>query len=230
MFYDETQAINSVGEEPSLVFQLIKEDHMLIVEKVLSKKIVDINICDDLGNNLMMKLLKHGSYDIILKNMSNPDWDINKQNNEGDTFGHILATINYVNVAPIINKLKKNKTFIPNIKNNKGETILDKSINNNYIYTTIKILEDSRFNNIDIVSFKNLYDTYIKSNHYGKYSKVTNLEIIVDNLENRNLLPRMEKLIEVIRENFEVIKEEFFKNKYVCLDKIIKDLLIESNA
>ena len=230
MFYDETQAINSVGEEPSLVFQLIKEDHMLIVEKVLSKKIVDINICDDLGNNLMMKLLKHGSYDIILKNMSNPNWDINKQNNEGDTFGHILATINYVNVAPIINKLKKNKTFIPNIKNNKGETILDKSINNNYIYTTIKILEDSRFNNIDIVSFKNLYDTYIKSNHYGKYSKVTNLEIIVDNLENRNLLPRMEKLIEVIRENFEVIKEEFFKNKYVCLDKIIKDLLIESNA
>ncbi|MDD3241935.1 MAG: hypothetical protein PHQ64_04125 [Bacilli bacterium] len=230
MFYDETQAISSVGEEPSLVFQLIKEDHISIVEKVLSKRIIDINICDDLGNNLMMRLLKHGSYDIVLKNMSNPDWDINKQNNDGDTFGHILATINYVNVAPIINKLKKNKTFIPNIKNNKGETILDKSINNNYIYTTIKILEDSRFNNIDIVSFKNLYDTYIKSNHYGKYSKVTNLEIIVDNLENRQLLPRMEKLIEVIKENFEVIKDEFFKNKYGCLDKIIKDLLTESNA
>ena len=38
---------------------------------------------------------------------------------------------------------KKNKDFLPNIKNNKGETILDKSINDNYIYTTVKILEDS---------------------------------------------------------------------------------------
>ena len=32
--------------------------------------------------------------------------------------------------------------FLPNIKNNKGETILDRSINGNYIYTTVKILEE----------------------------------------------------------------------------------------
>ena len=67
--------------------------------------------------------------------------------------------------------------------------------NDNYIYTTVKILEDSRFNNIDVVSFKRLYDTYIKSNKYGKYSKLTNLEIIVNNLTDKKLLPRMEQLI-----------------------------------
>ena len=74
--------------------------------------------------------------------------------------------INYLEVKEIIEKLLKRVEFMPNIKNNKGETILDKSINNNYIYTTAKILSDRRFNNINMVSFKNLYDTYIKSNNY----------------------------------------------------------------
>ena len=230
MFYEETQAIKAVEGDPSLVFQLIKENHIEIVEKVLSKKMIDINLCDDLGNNVMMRLLIHGSYDVVLNHMNYEGWDINHQNNEGDTFAHYLSMINYVNVAPIIAKLKRNKNYIPNIKNNKGETILDKSINNNYMYTTMKILEDSRFNNIDIVSFKNLYDTYIKSNQYGKYSKLTNLEIIVDNLEDRQLLPRMQRLIQIIKENFEIIKNEFLSNKSTCLDNIISDLLVESNA
>ena len=34
---------------------------------------------------------------------------------------------NYVDIAKILEILLKNKTFIPNLKNNKGETILDKS-------------------------------------------------------------------------------------------------------
>ena len=126
--------------------------------------------------------------------------------------------------------LKKNKDFMPNIKNNKGETILDKSINDNYIYTTVKILEDRRFNNIDVVSFKNLYDTYIKTNHYGKYTKLTNLQIILDNLEDKPLLPNMAKLINIVKENFDVIKEEVINNKTNELDSIITSVLYESRA
>ena len=119
---------------------------------------------------------------------------------------------------------------MPNIKNNKGETILDKSINDNYIYTTVKILEDRRFNNIDVVSFKNLYDTYIKTNHYGKYTKLTNLQIILDNLEDKPLLPNMAKLINIVKENFDVIKEEVINNKTNELDSIITSVLYESRA
>ena len=231
MFYNETKAIELVEEDPSLVFELIKEGHIEFVDMLLKKKIVDINTCDEAGNNILVRLLKCGAYDVVLQHMGNKDWDINHQNLDGNTFAHVLVSINYVNVIDIIAKLKRNKGFLPNIKNNRGETILDKSINDNYIYTTVKILEDSRFNNIDIVSFKHLYDTYIKSNKYGKYSKLTNLEIIVNNLTDKNLLPRMEKLIQIIRSNFDIIKEEVLRNqKSSKMDAIIHDVLQENNA
>ena len=231
MFYNETKAIELVEEEPSLVFELIKENGFDLVDKLLKKKIVDINICDEAGNNILVRLLKQGAYEVVLNHMKNKEWDVNHQNLDGNTFAHILVSINYVNVIDIINRLKKNKDFLPNIKNNKGETILDKAINDNYIYTTVKILEDSRFNNIDIVSFKHLYDTYIKSDKYGKYSKLINLEIIVNSLTNKNLLPRMEKLIEFIKTNFELIKEEVLNSKKsTSIDTIIRNVLLESNA
>lgn len=231
MFYNETKTIELVEEDPSLVFELIKEGHIEFVDMLLKKKIVDINTCDDAGNNILVRLLKCGAYDVVLRHMSNKNWDVNHQNMDGNTFAHVLVSINYVNVIDIIAKLKKNKEFLPNIKNNNGETILDKSINDNYIYTTVKILEDSRFNNIDVVSFKHLYDTYIKSNKYGKYSKVTNLEIILDNLTDKKLLPRMEKLIEIIKLNFDLIKEEVLNSqKSTRIDTIINSILEECNA
>lgn len=228
MFYDEAKTMKAVEEDPSLIFDLIKEGFTEFVDKLLKKKIVNINTCDDAGNSVLMRLLKHGDYDLVLSHMGNKDWDINHQNQDGNTFAHFLVSINYVNVMEIISKLKKNKKFLPNIKNNKGETILDKSINDHYIYTTVKILEDERFNNIDILSFKNLYNTYIKSNKYGKYSKLTNLEIIIDNLEDKKLRPRMERLILFIRSNYDVIKEEVLTNqKFTCMDNIIDNVLRE---
>jgi ankyrin repeat protein len=230
MFYDEAKAIKACEEEPQLIFELIKEEHFELVDFLLTKGKVDINVCDELGNNVLVRLLKKGQYDLVLKHMKNKKWDVNHQNNDGNTFAHILVLYNYVNVLEIINQLKKNRNFMPNIKNNKGETILDKSINDNYIYTTIKILEDKRFNNIDVISFKNLYDTYIKTNNYGKYTKLTNLQIILDNLEEKSLLPNMERLVHQVLEKFEIIKQEVINNKTNELDSIISNVLQESRA
>ncbi|HIT21521.1 MAG TPA: ankyrin repeat domain-containing protein [Candidatus Scybalousia intestinigallinarum] len=231
MFYDVDKTMRAVEEEPSLIFELIKEGHIELVDRLLKKKKVDINTCDDAGNSVLVRLLRHGDYDVVLNHMGNKDWDVNHQNLDGNTFAHYLVSINYVNVMEIIKKLTKNKDFLPNIKNNKGETILDKSINDNYIYTTVKILEDSRFDNIDVVSFKNLYDTYIKSNRYGKYSKINNLEVILDSLTEKDLLPRMKKLVGFIQNNFDKIKEEVLTNqKSVCMDSIINRVLKEDNA
>lgn len=229
-FYDESKAIKAASEEPDLVFELIREGHVELVDKILKKKLVDINLTDDSGNDILTRLLKHGAYDVVLRHMSNKDWDVNHQNVDGNTFAHQLVSINYVNVIDIITKLKKNKNFIPNIKNNKGETILDKSINEKYMYTTVKVLEDERFDNIDIISFKNLYNTYVKSKNYGKYSKLTNLNIIIESLEDKNLLPRMEKLVEFIKNNYDYIKDELFKDSLNSLDQVINGLLKESNA
>ena len=225
MFYDEAKAVEACIEEPSLIFELIKEGHFELVDKLLTQKKVDINICDEFGNNVLMKLLKKGQYDIVLKHMKNKNLDINHQNYDGDTFAHLLVSINYVNVLEIIKALVKNKQFLPNIKNNKGETILDKSINDNYIYTTVKILEDKRFNNIDIVSFKNLYETYIETNKYGKYTKLNNLEIILDSLDKKTLMPSMERLITLIKENFEYIKQRLINNKTTGINDFINDVI-----
>ena len=227
--YLETKAIELVEDDPTMVFDLIKEGNIEIVDKLLKKKKVDINICDEKGNSILVRLLKAGAYDVVYNHMNNKEWDVNHQNQDGNTFAHYLVSINYVNVMDIINRLKKNKKFIPNIKNNRGETILDKSINDKYMYTTVKILEDQRFNNIDAISFKHLYDTYIKSNNYGKYSKLTNLEVIIDNLKDKKLIPIIQEIIDFIKTNFNAIKEEVLKsNKSATMDKMIQNVLEES--
>lgn len=221
MFYDEKMTIESCEEEPSQIFNLIHEECKEIVDKLLTKKIVDINLTDEYGNSVLMCLLKKGWYDLVLKHMKKKEWDINHQNKNGDTFAHILVTKKYLDVMDIIKQLLKNKNFIPNMRNKEGKTILDNAINDNYIYTALKILEDDRFNNIDLVSFKNLYEKYVKSNNYGTYSKMNNLEVIINNLVEKQLLPKLELLINKITSNYETIKNEVKNNQTKVLDSII---------
>ena len=230
MFYDEEKAMLACEEDPSLIFELIKEEHFETVDKLLSKHKININVCDESGNNILVRLLRKGQYDFVLKHMKDKDWDVNHQNNDGNTFAHILVLINYINVIEIIKQLKKNKKFLPNIKNNSGETILDRSINSNYIYTTVKILEDRRFNSIDIASFKKIYDTYVKTNKYGKYTKLANLEIIMDSLDEKDLVPRMTKLVDYFKKDYVDIKDEVINNNRMNkMDTIIDKVLNESN-
>lgn len=224
MFYDETTAVKSCEEEPSLIFEMIKEGHHDLVDYILTKKKVNINTTDQEGNDILQSLLKKGWYDLVEKHMKNKEWDVNHQNRNGDTFAHILVTIKYLDIIKIINQLLKNNKFIPNIRNKKGETILDRSINEKYIYTTVKILEDKRFNNIDLISIKKLYDSYIKNNNYGTYSKLNNLEIIVDNFSLKDLLPTVNKLLDEITENIDKIKEQFLNNKLTYLDSLINNV------
>lgn len=221
MFYDEKMTIESCEEEPLQIFYLIHEECKEIVDKLLTKKIVDINLTDEYGNSVLMCLLKKGWYDLVLKHMKKKEWDINHQNKNGDTFAHILVTKKYLDVMDIIKQLLKNKNFIPNMRNKEGKTILDNAINDNYIYTALKILEDDRFNNIDLVSFKNLYEKYVKSNNYGTYSKMNNLEVIINNLVEKQLLPKLELLINKITSNYETIKNEVKNNQTKVLDSII---------
>lgn len=228
MFYDEKQAIEKCEEEPSQIFNLIDEGHLELVEKILRKKSTNINITNDKEEDILSYLLKKGHYSLVLKLMNKKDWDVNHQNIDGNTFAHILVTKKYLEVIDIIKNLLKNKNFIPNIRNKNGETILDISINNGYIYTTLKILEDNRFNNIDLISFKNLYETYIKSNNYGVYSKMNNLEVIVDNLKDKELLPKMNKIINSIANNIEEIKKLVKEDNIKILDNIIYGVLNEN--
>ena len=225
MFYSVMQAESLCDSDPSLVFSLIKENDVEVLNRIISKSDFDFTICDEDGNNIVMCLLKNKQYDLVLKYMDKVD--INHQNKDADTLAHILVGLNYVSVKEILEKVLNDKRFILNIKNKNGETILDKSIHNNYLYTTIKILSNKRFNSIDVYSFKNLYETYIKSNNYGKYSKLSNLEIILDNLENKPLMPRMKKLLRNIYKNLDVIKSDLNVSKTENLDNIINGVIME---
>ena len=225
MFYDETKTISACDDDPTLVFEAIKLELKELVDKILSRKTFDYNVIDENGNDVMMRLLKKGYYDVVLNHMNDKRWNVNHQNNNGDTFAHILVSMDYSKVVEIIKTLLKNKEFIPNIRNNEGETILDKSINSCSIYTTTKILKDKRFDSVGVFSFKKLYDTYIKSNIYGKYTKLTNLEMIVDNLDGREIAPQVKEIIEKIKSNFVTIKEEVINNKTDSMDLIINAAL-----
>ena len=133
MFYDEKNTIESCEDEPSLIFNVITEGHKQVVEKIISKKDYNYNITDENGNNVLQALLNKNWYDLVLKALKNKNIDINHQNNQGNTFAHVLVTRKYLDVMDIIKQLLKKEQFIPYIRNKKGETILDKSINDNYI-------------------------------------------------------------------------------------------------
>ena len=214
MFYEEKQAIKLCEEDPSQIFNLIDEGHFDLFEKIMDRRNVSVNETDDNGNNIVMYLFKKGKYDLVLKLLRKRDLNINHQNNEGNTLAHLVVTKQYL--------------FTPNIRNNKGETILDLSMNSSCAYTSMKILEDDRFNNIDLVSFKHLYNNYIKSNEYGVYSKMNNLEVIVDNLKERDLLPKVHKVIEIIIRNFEEIKRLIKENNIKAVDKILYKTLLSN--
>ena len=228
MFYDEKQAIEKVEEEPSQIFNLIDEGHLELVDKILRKKSTDINLINDNEEDILSYLLKKNHYDLVLKHMKKKEWDENHQDKNGNTFAHILVTKKYLEVIDIIKQLHKNKNFLPNIRNKQGETILDRSINNSYIYTTVKILEDERFNNIDLISFKNLYEKYIKNDNYGTYSKMNNLEVIVDNLKEKELLPKLTKIINSLTNNFEEVKKLVKTGDIKSLDNMIYGVLKEN--
>ena len=228
MFYDEDQATKACEEEPSLVFELIKEGHMDLVDKLLKSKIVSLNEVDEDNNTVLMKLLKVKQYDLVEKYINNSDYDINHQNKDGNTLIHLLSSKDYLHIASIIKKLRRNKEVNPNIRNNEGKTALDIAISMDNLCTTLKLIEDKRFNNIDVISFTNLYNKFIKSEKFGKYSRLTNLEIVIKELSKKTkLLPRMEELVDLIKKNYDIIKNEIMSNRLTFIDTIVNSVLVE---
>ncbi len=206
---------SSCKGDSSIVFSLIKQERFDLVEEMIQNNEIDVNAVDVVGNDVVTRLLKARQYDLVLKLMKKRNWDVNHQNDDGNTFGHILAQDDSVATVLIIEQLTKKKNYLPNIKNKRGETALDRAINSNYICCAFKILEDKRFNNISIFSFKNLFNVTIKNSLYGKYSKITNLEIIVDSLERKELDQNMSELVQRISDNMDLIKRDIMKHNRV---------------
>lgn len=226
IFYDKKETIRMCKRDPKIIFELINEKYTDVVGEILNSRKDIINLCDDNGNSVMMNLLVKKEYDLILKCVKYRNWDINYRNKDGNTFTHLLITHDYLKVVKILDEIKKNKKFIPNIKNKNRETILDMAIKSEKLCSVNKILEDKRFNDIDIVSFKFLFDKYVNNSYYGKYSKLNNLELVINNLDKKEKLkPRMKKILNFIKNNIDIIKSDLLKNNSNYLDKFLETLL-----
>lgn len=220
----EIQSYQTCKEDPSLIFTFIKQGDYERVEEFVYD--INVNTTDVVGNDIVTRLLKARQYEIVLALMKKRNWDVNHQNEEGNTFGHILAQDDSPMALKIVEQLTKKKNYLPNIKNNKGETAMDIALSNNYLCTAFKLLEDKRFNDIDIFSFRHLFNASIKSKLYGKYSKIANFEIIVDHLEKKELDSGMKDLVNCLSDNREAIKRDFMKNRSELLENIIEKHMV----
>ena len=208
-------------EDPTLIFSYIRRCNYELAYELVDKNVVSINTLDSIGNDVVTKLLKAKQYEYVILLMKKKNWNVNNQNDEGNTFGHILAMDNSPMAVKVVEELTKKSNYIPNLKNKKHETAMDIALNNNYLCTAFKLLEDKRFNEIDFSSFKNLFMASIENKDYGKYSKITNLEIIVDSLEKKDLSEAMRDLINCIIENLDRIKNDIMNNRYYTIESII---------
>lgn len=217
---------NSCKDDPGLIFSLIKQDEIETIEALIDDNLVNVNLVDGVGNDVITRLLKAKYYDFVIKLMKKKNWDVNHANADGDTFAHILALDDSIAAVKVFEELSKKTNYLPNIQNNNGETALDRALNNSHLCCAFKILSDKRFNNIDIKTLINLMKISLKNSNYGKYSKITNLETIVDKLEKKDLENNVSDLINNISDNIDVIKNDIMHNRFTVLESIINSHLI----
>ena len=88
---NQSDVYSSCKEDPSQIFHYIKNGDFDIVLNLITNNIVSINETDGVGNDVLSRLLKVREYDLVLSLMKKRNWNVNHQNEEGNTFAHILA-------------------------------------------------------------------------------------------------------------------------------------------
>lgn len=223
MVTDINELYNSCIEEPDVIFKMISMERFDVIEKLIDDNQINVNLVDSVGNDVVTRLLKAKQYNLVFELMKKRNWNVNHKNVDGDTFGHILAHDNSCWAIKVIEQLTKKKNYIPNTKNNKGETILDKAVKNHFLFTALKVIEDKRFDSIDMSTFKNLCTSFIKNKEYGKYTKINTLEIIVDKFEKKNVSEDIADLVDQINNNMDIIKKDIMNNNYKSIDLIFNN-------
>ena len=224
--FTSDQAIKAAEEDPSIIFELIKTDNDELLNHMLDESLIYVNLVSSNNDSLAIKLLKSAKYELVLKVIKNKNWNVNYQNDDKETFGHILAKINNVAVVPVFKELKKNKNFDINIRNKDDKTIFDISVESHNSYVSTKIIEDERFNDINIFEFLKFYETYIDTNEYGKYSKINMIESILT-MDGRYVNTRMQELLNHLKDNVKTIKKDIENDDYNLLKSIIKECIYQ---
>ena len=110
------EIIEKSKEDPTLIFQYIRRGKYDLAFELVDKNIVNINTLDSIGNDVVVKLLKAKQYEYVIMLMKKKNWNVNNQNDEGNTFGHILAMDNSPMAVKVVDALTKKSNYIPNLK------------------------------------------------------------------------------------------------------------------
>ena len=106
---NENNIMNSCKDEPSLIFTLMKSGEYDLVYQLIIDNKVNVNTVDGVGNDIVTRMLKAKQYDYVIELMKKRNWDVNHQNDDGNTFGHILALDNSICAAKVAEELTKKK-------------------------------------------------------------------------------------------------------------------------
>ena len=171
-------------EEPSLIFQYIKEGNEEAIEALIDSNQINVNLVDNLGNDVISRLLKARMYDYVFILMKKRNWKVNHQNEEGNTFGHLLAQDNSIQAVKVFEELIKKRNYLPNIKNKNNETALDISLNNNYLGCSLFVV------NLDFSStniLKRNTESQILEAKIHNINKISNLKGIHKKLKLKEI-------------------------------------------
>ena len=70
-----------------------------------------------------------------------------------------------------------------------------------------------------------MYNVVFKSNEYGKYTKLDTLEVVVDNLEKKNIDPSLMHILDKIAENMDIIKNDILNDGSSVLGNLINSYI-----
>ena len=77
MYNDKLNMYEACSDDPSLIFTLIKRGYFDVINELIDEKKIDVNICDSVGNDVCMRLLKAKQYDLVIKLMKKRNWNVN---------------------------------------------------------------------------------------------------------------------------------------------------------
>lgn len=220
MFYNEESATRTCEDIPLTSFEVIKNGYGYILFDLIKNKALDINLEDENKNNILMSLAINKDFETLLKLINNKDFDINKQNEDGDTLSHLILKSTGIKILEIYKNIKKKEDFNPHIKNKKGEGLIDIAIKTNSLRNIINVITDNKYCCMNINSFANIYENYLKSKSFGFYTKIDILDAILK-IDIKKMDLEFKKLIISLKENYELIKEELSKGKTTTLENIV---------
>ncbi len=206
---------------PTDIFYLIRTGKKKEINDLIDSNGFDVNQKDTIGNDVVSRLVLDGFYEEALKLVNKKTWNINNININGDSIIHILGLKNNLGSMKVFNEIIKKKKLDLNIVNNNNLRSIDITISNNNLYMTLNILKKSDLNNMDEDLLKKIFNKFIYNDSYGKYSKISNLETIIDSFNHKKLSYKIRRIINKIRDNFNLIKENIMNNNINIINTIM---------